>query len=103
MKRAFRIESEASAELEEAATWYTCRRAGLGVEFVEAFDAALEQIGRWPEIGHLVPQVPVDLPARRFPLSQFPYHVAYVEWNGVIRVLAVAHDHRKPGYWLSRL
>ena len=103
MKRAFRTEPEASEELEESANWYTDRRAGLGVEFIEAFDAALEQIGRWPEIGHLVPHVPADVPARRFPLSRFPYHVAYVEWDGVIRVLAVAHDHRKPGYWSSRL
>lgn len=70
MKRAFRTEPEASEELEEAANWYTDHRAGLGVEFIEAFDAALEQIGRWPEVGHLVPHVPADVPARRFPLRR---------------------------------
>lgn len=53
--------------------WYDDRRAGLGVEFVEAFDAALEQIRQWPEIGHLIPRVPADVPARRLPLSRFPY------------------------------
>lgn len=103
MKRAFRIEPEVSAELEEAAKSYADRRAGLGVGFVEAFEAALEQLGRWPQIGHMVPGVPADVPARRFPLNRFLYHVAYVEWDGMIRVLAVAHDHRRPGYWVSRL
>ena len=103
MKRSFRTEPEASAELEEAALWYSARRSGLGVEFVEAFDLVLDQIGRWPEIGHLVPGVPADVPTRRFPLNRFPYYVAYMEWEGNIRVLAVAHDHRKPGYWFSRI
>lgn len=103
MTRSVRTEPEASVELEEAAMWYDDRRAGLGVEFVEAFDAVLEQIRQWPEIGHLIPRVPADVPARRFPLCRFPYHVAYVEWDGNIRVLAVAHDHRKPGYWFSRI
>ena len=102
MSRRFRPEPEASAELEDAAVWYNGRRVGLGVEFVEAVDAALEQIARWPEIGRVVPGVPDDVPARRFPVERFPYHMAYLEWDGVIRLLAFAHDRRQPGYWYSR-
>ena len=103
MNRRFRPELEASAELEDAAVWYNGRRPGLGVEFVEAVDAALEQIARWPEIGRVVPGVPGDVPARRFPVQRFPYHVVYLEWEGVIRLVAFAHDRRRPGYWFSRV
>ena len=90
MKRAFRPEPEASAELENAIVWYEGQRAGLGLEFVQAIDAALERIARWPEIGRRVPGVPKDLPVRRFPVIRFPYHIAYMEWDGVIRLLAFA-------------
>lgn len=103
MNRIFRPEPEASAELEDAAIWYNSQRPGLGVEFVEAVDAALEQIARWPQIGRVIPGVPDDVPARRFPVARFPYHIAYLDWDGVIRLLAFAHDRRRPGYWFSRI
>jgi plasmid stabilization system protein ParE len=100
---AFRPEPEASAELEDAAVWYDGQRPGLGREFVEAVDAALERIARWPQIGRRVPGVPNDVPARRFPVTRFPYYIVYLEWDSVIRLLAFAHDSRKPGYWFSRI
>ncbi len=100
---AFRAEPEASAELEDAAVWYESRRLGLGLEFVQAVDAALETIAHWPQIGRRVRGVPNDVAARRFPIKRFPYHVVYLEWEGVIRILAFAHDSRKPGYWFSRI
>lgn len=103
MTRAFRPEPEASAELEDAAVWYDGQRPGLGLEFVQAVDAALERIAQWPHIGRRVSGVPDDVPARRFPVNRFPYHVAYLEWEGVIRILAFAHDSREPGYWFSHI
>jgi hypothetical protein len=51
MNRAFRPEPEAAAELEDAVVWYDTQRPGLGLEFVQAVDVALERIARWPEIG----------------------------------------------------
>lgn len=103
MSDRFRPEPEASAELEDAALWYERQRAGLGSEFVQAIDAALDQIARWPEIGRRVSGVPNDVPARRWPVSRFPYHVVYLKWEGMIRLLAFAHDSREPGFWFSRI
>jgi plasmid stabilization system protein ParE len=99
----FRPEPEASAELEDAALWYESQRPGLGQEFMQAVDATLEQIARSPKIGRRVTGLPDDVPARRVPLNRFPYHVAYLEWEGVIRILAFAHDSREAGYWLHRI
>ena len=103
MNQRFRPEPEASAELEDAALWYERKRPGLGVEFVQAVDVALDQIARWPAIGERVLDVPNDIAARRWPVHRFPYHVIYLEWDGIIRILAFAHDSREPGFWFSRM
>lgn len=97
------FEDEADAEYRQAGRWYESRRVGLGVEFFDAVDAALRQCVDFPRAGPPVPRVPKDLPIRRLAVKRFPYHVVYLETPGIIRVLAVAHDRRKPGYWRGRL
>ena len=97
-----RTEPEASSEVEQAALWYEQQRRGLGGEFLEAIDSALEFISRFPRAGVPVPDVPLDLPVRRAPVRRFPFQVVYLELPGTIRVLAFAHDRRSPGYWHSR-
>ncbi len=103
MTRSFRIEPEAAAELEAAAVWYENQRPGLGAEFLEAVDATLDRIARWPHAAPHVPGVVAGVPVRRAPVTRFPYHVAYLETAGVIRILAFAHDRREPAYWHPRL
>jgi plasmid stabilization system protein ParE len=98
-----RFEDEADAEYRAAGRWYEERVVGLGIEFFDAVDAALDQIARSPKAGALVRRVPVDLQVRRAPVTRFPYHVVYLETSSTIRVLAIAHDRRRPGYWMSRL
>ena len=99
----FRAEPEASAELSEAALWYERQRNGLGGEFLEAIDAALESIARFPHAGAPVPGLPPELPVRRIPVERFPFCVVYLQLPNVTRVLAFAHDRRSPGYWRSRV
>ncbi|MBC7976640.1 MAG: type II toxin-antitoxin system RelE/ParE family toxin [Myxococcales bacterium] len=36
-------------------------------------------------------------------LHRYPYLIAYIIRDPQIVILAVAHQHRQPGYWLSRL
>ena len=38
----------------------------------------------------------------RAPISRFPYHVAYIVADDPARILAIAHDRRRPNYWASR-
>ena len=103
MTGTIRPEPEGSAELEDAALWYESQRPGLGLEFVQAVDLALDQIAGWPQIGQRVTGLPSDSRARRVPVKRFPYHVVYLPWEGALRILAFAHDSREPGYWLSRI
>lgn len=98
-----RFEDEADAEYRLAGRWYEEHRDHLGIEFLDAVDATIEQIVEMPRAGSLVPRVPSALPVRRRAVTRFPYHVIYLETATAIRILAVAHDHRKPGYWHDRL
>ena len=43
------------------------------------------------------------LQLRRLRVGRFPHHVVYLLAEDVIHVLAVADDHRRPGYWGSRV
>lgn len=98
-----RFEDEADAEYHDAGRWYEDRRAGLGLEFFDAVDTAIGRIVDRPRSGSPVPRVPAEFPVRRIAVKRFPYHVIYLETQTYIRILAVAHDRRKPGYWKSRL
>jgi len=60
-------------------------------------DSALDQIEEAPR------QWPPYLgDTRRYLLRRFPFFVVYRETKGGIEVLAVAHAHRRPGYWVGR-
>ncbi len=98
-----RFEVEADVEYRQAGRWYDDRRSGLGGEFFDAVDAAIHQVLGFPRIGTPVPRVPRYLPVRRLAVSRFPYSIVYLETPDVFRILAVAHDRRRPGYWKKRL
>jgi hypothetical protein len=101
--RFVRILEEATQETAEAAAWYDAERLGLGEEFFEAVDAAIDLI----EEG-VLPLLPMPRKARahgakRIILKRFPYDIVALERPHEIVVIAVAHHSRKPGYWRERL
>jgi len=98
-----RFEDEADLEYRLAGRYYEERREHLGVEFFDAVDATISHILELPKAGRLVPRTSLDLQIRRRAVTRFPYPVIYVEVGSDIRILAVAHDHRKPDYWIDRL
>ena len=98
-----RFEEEAEVEYRLAGRYYEQQREHLGVEFLDAVDATIEQILELPRAGPLLPGMPSDLLVRRRPVTRFPYHVVYLENPSYVWILAVAHDRRKPHYWKDRL
>lgn len=98
-----RFESEASDELEHAALWYQRQRSGLGLAFLDAVDRAVAMIQRWPDAAPLATDLPKELIVRRAPVETFPYRVVYLTTPDAIRVLAIAHESRRPNYWMDRL
>jgi plasmid stabilization system protein ParE len=98
-----RFEDEADEEYREAGRWYEARQVGLGIDFFDAVDSTIRRALDFPRAGERLHRVSTDLPVRRLPVARFPFHVIYLEPTDELCVLAIAHDHRRPGYWSSRL
>jgi toxin ParE1/3/4 len=97
-----RVEPEAKRELAAAIAWYEQRREGLGREFLAELDALLAAVAHAPARFPLYPGVTPELGVRRGLPRRFPYAVAFMDLGSVIRVIAVAHERRRPGYWMRR-
>lgn len=91
------IHPQAEEELEEATANYDCQRAGLGKEFRLEFEAALDRLKTQP----LLYAIEVD-DVRACPLRRFPFTIYYADLEDRIWLAAVAHQHRRPGYWEDR-
>lgn len=101
--RSVRILEEAAEEATEAASWYEAEKLGLGSEFSEAVEAAIDLIEE-----DILPLLPMPgkastQGAKRIILKRFPYDIVAVERPHEAVVIAVAHHSRKPGYWRDRL
>jgi toxin ParE1/3/4 len=103
MTKPVRFDPEAEEELFAAVSWYQGHRPGLGVELMDAVQEAMRRITQTPASLGLAPGVSTSLGVRRCPLQRFPYSLVFLELSEEIRVLAVAHHRRRPGYWRSRL
>lgn len=89
----------AQAELRQAVAWYEKEQA-IGADLAAEVRQAFLAIERAPERWPAWPKKPR---VRRFVLNRFPFSVFYTIREGVVVVLAVAHQRRRPGYWLNRL
>ncbi len=88
---------EADAELIAAAQYYESQFTGLGADFLKETTNALDSIHKFPQAW------PVrEAEIRQRPLKRFPYAVLYRVTPDHIRILAIAHLHREPGYWRLR-
>jgi plasmid stabilization system protein ParE len=93
----------ARAELEAAAEYYERDYAGRGLRFYSAVERAVHAAAAFPEAGPPFPRVTPALAVRRRIVPGFPFVIAYRDRGDVLRVEAVAHVRRRPGYWLRRL
>ncbi len=89
---------EARIELNQAVDYYEGQRFDLGWEFYEEVQAAIERVLNFPDAWP-----PLSATTRRCLTKRFPYGVIYQVEMDEIRIIAIAHQKRKPGYWTSRL
>lgn len=96
--KAVEFHEEASAEYEEAFDWYFTRSQLSAAKFANELGQAIGMIAEVPQ------RWPASLyGTRKFLLHRFPFAVVYREISSAIQVLAVAHCHRRPGYWRTRI
>jgi hypothetical protein len=89
--------SDAKQEVIYSARYYEFQSAGLGIKFLENHDSAISEIIESPLAWPIL-----EGDYRRHQLEHFPFGVIYRVVDDVIRVLAIMHLHRKPGYWEKR-
>ena len=97
MKR-FIIHADAEDELLAAVGYYENARSGLGGEFREEFELALQRVRENP----LAYAAEDDCGTRRAPLHRFPYSIVYVDFKDHLWIAALAHHRRRPEYWKRR-
>jgi len=88
---------EARQEFEAAVRYYNRQVLGLGTEMRAEVRAALRRVIAWPLA------CPIERgDIRRLILSRFPYKLLYAVEADHIYLIAVAHLHRMPDYWVDR-
>ena len=88
---------EARLEFLEAISAYAAEQAGLGQRFKDEVDRSIRWIGSNPEVLRLRRGG-----YRRMNLRIFRYYIPYVIRGNTVWLLAVAHGHRRPHYWIHR-
>jgi hypothetical protein len=94
-----RLHREAGEELDAATAWYEEQEAGLGGDLLIEVDRAIAAIAASPAAWPLVRR---KTGLRRFLLARFPYALLYEHLDDELRILAVAHTRRRPGYGRRR-
>ena len=75
----------------------------MGEEFVAVIAATLERIGELPESFPMWPGTSQTSPViRKATVEHFPYLIAFEQHDNYALVLGVAHQKRRPLYWLGR-
>ena len=87
----------AKLELNDAAHYYELEYQGLGRRFKQEVRKAALRIRDYPEAWSIERG---DI--RKCLLHRFPFKLLYAIEEDHILVLAVAHQHRKPDYWVER-
>lgn len=88
----------AEAEHLESVAFYESRQAGLGAAYLTEFEKVMKRVCEGPQ------RYPIEREPdiRRIRMNRFPFTVLYREKDSVVQVLAVAHQRRRPQYWLGR-
>jgi len=94
------VDEFARLEIESAVEFYFSERRELATRFLAAIDHAATLIQENPWIGRRV-----NTHHHRVTLDRFPYLLIYRihEAKNLIRLVAVSHQRRRPGYWSDRL
>lgn len=92
------VAPEARLEFEAAQRYYQQLLPGLGAALREEVRTALRRIRTWPLA---CPIESADI--RRLTLSRFPYKLLYAIEVDHLYLIAIAHQHRRPEYWIHRV
>ena len=92
------LSAEAQADADAVVDWYIGEGAFIAAEdFTEELDGAIDLLNQFAALGESGMHH-----TRSLPLHGFPYTLNYSLRHDTVRVIAVAHHSRRPGYWVGR-
>lgn len=92
------LSDEAKADAREAADWYIDQDAWSAAEALQLeINRALARLSLSPGLGTPGPEG-----TRILPIHVFPISLVYRLEGHLLRVIAVAAQRRRPGYWAGR-
>jgi toxin ParE1/3/4 len=98
--KAFRVHRLARWEISEAFRYYQATDdPSLAHDFQQKLRVAFQEIRRNPMRFSRWKGTRV----RKYILRRFPYLIFYIDYPECIRIYAIAHTSRRPGYWKSRI
>jgi len=100
---AFDFHPEARAEFFASVNWYDDREFGVGTRFEGAVRKAIDSAVESPEAWAMWPGWDREPVVRSKGVSDFPYRVVYFVEGDLLRIVALAHAKRRPGYWRDRV
>lgn len=91
------LHPEAREDLREAASFYRDNAGtGLSQALLAEFEHSINLLLEHPRLGGRWHR------RRRYVMRRFPFAVIYSVSGDQLRILAVAHQSRRPGYWRGR-
>ena len=89
---------QAEKEFSKSAAYYESKERGLGFRFRDQVAEIVNWIQEHPEIPRLRPRG-----YRRVNLRVFSHYVAYVIRGDTLWIVAIAHAHQRPEFWIRRI
>jgi mRNA-degrading endonuclease RelE of RelBE toxin-antitoxin system len=88
----------ANTELSDAQRYYNKQQSNLGNIFKQEVYSSLLRIQEFPKA-----YAKTEGNIRKYLLHKFKYSIFYSIEKTNILIIAIAHQHRKPNYWIDRV
>jgi plasmid stabilization system protein ParE len=92
------ILEQAEEEFRQSVSYYESKETGLGIRFRNEVATVVDWILDHPEIPRMRCHG-----YRRVNFRVFSHYVAYVIRGDIVWVVAIAHAHQRPEFWLRRI
>ena len=90
------VSEDAKQDLIESEEYYNDQYFGLGFEFLSEAQTVMNRICESPETWQKIYK-----DVRRYYLDRFPFHIIFRIQEDYIEIIAVAHNKKRPRYWLK--
>jgi len=85
-------------EWDDAIEYYSTQSRGLGDDFFTETLSVIRLIIEFPAVW-----TKFTTNTRKATYKRFPYNIIYTVRNNSIYIIALAHHHRNPEYWINRI